>query len=167
MFVDDILIYSESMEHHLELLEQVFAKLQAANMTIKPSKCEVGQKVVKFLGHIVGEGECRCTEDKVEKIVNAPQPTTKKQVQSFLGMTEHYRVFIPNYAVIAVPLHELVKKCAPNKVVWGEQQQAAFKNLKSCLSRQPILQLPDVSKEFVLRTDAFQDGLGAVFLQEH
>ena len=167
VFVDDILIHSATMERHLELLDHVFKKLRAANMTIKPSKCEVGQKVVKFLGHVIGKGECRCTEDKVEKIMSAPQPVTKKQVRSFLGMTEYYRAFIPNYAVVAMPLHELTRKRAPNKVVWEKEQQVAFECLKRCLSRQPILQLPDVTKEFVLRTDASQEGLGAVLLQEY
>lgn len=105
--------------------------------------------------------------DKVEKIKAAPRPQTKKQLRSFLGLTGYYRGFIPNYAAIASPLTDKTKNKEPNKLVWGDSQELAFTSLRNKLSSSPILHLPDLSKQFILRTDASDLGLGAILLQEH
>ena len=166
IFVDDVLIHTADFGEHLRVLEEVFRRLSSANMTVKPSKCEIGQSVVQFLGHTVGAGKCSCQEDKIKKIKEAPTPRTKKQVRSFVSLAGYYRSFVPNFAVVALPLYNLLKKNAPNKVQWGEAEERAFQTLKQLLCTQPILQLADFSKKFVLRTDASQDGIGAVLLQE-
>jgi len=165
-FIDDILVHSSTFEEHLKILEEVFQRLQCANMTVKPSKCEIGFKEVQYLGHTLGEGRCSCQNDKIKKIKDAPRPTTKKQVRSFLGLTGYYRSFVPNFAVLALPLFDLLKKHAPNKIRWGDEQEDAFNSLKKMLCKQPILQLPNFQKPFILRTDASQDGVGAVLMQE-
>ncbi len=136
-------------------------------MTVfKPSKCEMAKADVEFLGHKVSQGRCLCLEDKVQKIKEAPVPHTKRQVRSFIGLAGYYRRFVPNFAAVALPLYKLVKKRAPNKVEWGPHEDRSFKALKSLLCKDPILQLPDPTKPFVLRTDASCEGLGAVLLQE-
>ncbi|XP_069975057.1 uncharacterized protein [Penaeus vannamei] len=165
-FIDDILVHSSTFEEHLKILEEVFQRLRCANMTVKPSKCEIGFKEVQYLGHTLGEGRCSCQNDKIKKIKDAPRPTTKKQVRSFLGLTGYYRSFVPNFAVLALPLFDLLKKHAPNKIRWGDEQEDAFNSLKKMLCKQPILQLPNFQKPFILRTDASQDGVGAVLMQE-
>ncbi|XP_069993534.1 uncharacterized protein [Penaeus vannamei] len=165
-FIDDILVHSSTFEEHLKILEEVFQRLQCANMTVNPSKCEIGFKEVQYLGHTLGEGRCSCQNDKIKNIKDAPRPTTKKQVRSFLGLTGYYRSFVPNFAVLALPLFDLLKKHAPNKIRWGDEQEDAFNSLKKMLCKQPILQLPNFQKPFILRTDASQDGVGAVLMQE-
>ncbi|XP_063847238.1 uncharacterized protein LOC135092552 [Scylla paramamosain] len=166
VFVDDVLIHSTYLEDHVRLLRMVLDKLRDANMTVKPSKCELAKADVEFLGHKVSQGQCLCLEDKVQKIKEAPVPHTKRQVRSFLGLAGYYRRFVPNFAAVALPLYELVKKRAPNKVEWGPHEDRSFKALKSLLCKDPILQLPDPTKPFVHRTDASCEGLGAVLLQE-
>jgi len=94
------------------------------------------------------------------------RPTTKKQLRSFMGLVGFYRTFIPNFASIAVPLTEMTRKGAPNELEWTVIQEQAFNTLKHCISSPPILRLPDFSKEILLQTDASNDGLGAVLLQE-
>jgi len=165
-FIDDILVHSSTFEEHLEVLEEVFQRLKNANMTVKPSKCEIGFKEVQYLGHTLGKGRCSCQNDKIKKIKDAPRCATKKQVRSFLGLTGYYRSFVPNFAVLALPLFDLLKKHAPNKIHWGDEQEDAFNSLKKLLCKQPILQLPNFQKPFILRTDASQDGVGAVLMQE-
>ena len=167
MFVDDVLIHSPSFRQHLETLEIVLERLQHYGLTIKPSKCMIGHEHVPFLGHVVGGGSHACQEDKIAKVRDAPRPRTKKEVKSFLGLAGYYREYVPNFAVIAAPLHELLKKGAPNEVHWTALQEEAFQTLKSLLCKEPILQLPDFTKEFVLRTDASQEGIGAVLMQEN
>ena len=166
VFMDDVLIHTASFAEHLQILDQVFARLEEYHLTVKPSKCELARSRVDYLGHSVGEGGCSCQGAKVRQIRDAPRPTTKKQVRSFLGLAGYYSQFIPQYAAIALPLYELLKKHAPNKVNWGREQEAAFKELKSHLTKDPILQLADFSKSFILRTDASQSAVGAVLLQE-
>ncbi|XP_069995401.1 uncharacterized protein [Penaeus vannamei] len=129
-FTDDILVHFSTFEEHLKILEEVFQRLRCANMTVKPSKCEIGFKEVQYLGHTLGEGRCSCQNDKIKKIKDAPRPTTKKQVRSFLGLTGYYRSFVPNFAVLALPLFDLLKKHAPNKIRWGDEQEDAFNSLK-------------------------------------
>lgn len=86
-------------------------------------------------------------------------------MRSFLGLAGFYRKFIPNFATIAAPLSDLTKKGQPNKVNWGSSQELAFSTLKRLLCDFPILKLPDLDQEFTLRTDASENGLGAVILQ--
>ncbi|KAK4325292.1 hypothetical protein Pmani_004105 [Petrolisthes manimaculis] len=135
-------------------------------MTVKPSKCELFQQEVQFLGHTVGGGRCGCQNAKIQKIKDASRPTTKKQVRSFLGLAGYYRKFIPNFSIIALPLSELLRKNAPNKISWGSEQEEAFVSLKNLLCKEPILQLPDNQRPYILRTDASQYGIGAVLFQE-
>ena len=89
---------------------ELFSRVSSAGLTIKPSKCMIGFGEIEFVGHMVGNGNLEMEEEKVTKIKNAPQPKTKKQVRSFLGLTGFYRRFIPNYAQIASPLTDLTKK---------------------------------------------------------
>ena len=166
-FIDDILIHSVTWEEHLLSLRCLLERLRSANLNAKPSKCFVGFRSLDFLGHSVGNGVMRPNDDKLEAIKNAPRPETKKQVRSFLGLIGYYRKFVPNFAVVACPLTDLTKKGIPNKVEWREEHERSFNNLKSLLLYAPILRLPDFTKDFYLRTDASDYGIGAVLLQMH
>jgi len=166
-FVDDIFVYTYTWEEHVQTLRDLFDRLRRANLTAKPVKCSVGYSNLECLGHLVsGLGQLKPHPDKVGAIKDAPRPETKKQVRSFLGLIGFYRKFVPNFAAIASPLTALTKKGQPNKVPWGVCQENAFNVLKQRLISAPILKLPELSKTFVLRTDASDTGLGAVLLQE-
>ena len=165
-FLDDIIIHAKTWEEHLRLLEEVLLKLKRAGLTAKPAKCHFGMCNIEYLGHCVGDNNLWPMEDKVVKIVNAKHPETKKALRSFLGLCGYYRKFIPHYSTIAACLTDLTKKAQPNKLIWTEQHETAFRCLKSRISSKPILLLPDVQEEFILRTDASNTGLGAVLFQE-
>ena len=98
----------------------------------------------------------------MEKGKDAPRPSTKKEIRSFYGLVGYYQPLLPNFAA---PLSDLTPKGQPNKVVWGEPQERACAAPKQAVTSKPILVLPGVSKEFVLRTDASDIGLGATLLQ--
>ena len=106
-------------------------------------------------------------QDNVEKIKDAPRPSTKKQVRSLMGLAGYYGDFIPNFAAIAVPLFDLTWKGQPNKVEWGEAQEKAYQTIKSYLTSEPILRLPDPAKTYFLRTDSSNSRIGAVLMQKH
>jgi hypothetical protein len=150
------------VEHDTKLRE-VFSRLRKYNLKLQPDKCEFLRKEVNYLGHVITEEGCKPDPSKVEVIENFPRPENEKQLKSFLGMIGYYRRFIPRFSKIAAPLHALFKKDA--KFEWTAEQENAFLNLKAKLTTQPILQYPDFSKEFILTTDASNQGLGAVLSQ--
>ena len=165
-YIDDILIHTATWEKHVKVLQEVFKRLRSAGLTARPTKCNIGYSEVEFLGHVVGKGIIKPKPDKVEAINEAPRPETKTQLRSFLGLTGYYRKFIPNFASVAIPLTDKTKKGEPNKIQWQQSQEQAFKTLKKRVTSAPILHLPDLSKTFILRSDASEQGLGAVLLQE-
>ena len=164
---DDILVHTRTWEEHIKVLQELFTRLLAAGMTIRPTKCLFGVNTVDFLGHRLEEGLIGLHEDNVAKIRDAPRPTTKKQIRSFMGLAGYYRDFIPNFAALAAPLSDLTRKGQPNKVEWGEAQEKAYQSIKALLTKEPILRLPDPGETNFLRTDASDSGIGAVLMQEH
>ena len=105
-YLDDILIHSISWEEHIQHLTLVLERLRAAGLCIKEKKCNFGVSTCVYLGHVVGRGEVRPMECKVQAVMKYAQPKTKKQVRAFLGLCGYYRHFIPSFSTIASPLTE-------------------------------------------------------------
>ena len=165
-FVDDIIVHTETWRAHMECLQALFKRLQEAKLTARPTKCVIAVRSVSFLGHIIGDGMIQRQPEKVKSILNCQRPTAKKQVRSFLGLIGYYRNFIANFSTVSAPLSDLTKRGQPNKVRWEEEQENAFVTLLQKLGKSPILCLPNFEKDFLLRTDASESGIGAVLLQE-
>ncbi|CAM4640739.1 unnamed protein product [Caretta caretta] len=165
-YIDDICVFSQTWEDHVSQVRQVLDRLQGAGLTVKAEKCKVGMAEVSYLGHRVGSGRLKPEPAKVEVIRDWPAPHTKKQVQAFNGLAGYYRRFVPHFSAIATPITELCKKGKPEKVVWTEQCQEAFRVLKEALGSGPVLANPDFDKPFMVFTDASDTGLGAVLMQE-
>lgn len=165
-YFDDVLVATETWDEHLSVLRTVFTRIREAKLTVKPRKSEIGSPTVSFLGHKIGANKVEPMDKTLDKILESRRPQNKKQVRSFLGLTSYYRQFIPNYAETAKPLTDLTRKCAKNLIQWTEEHERAFANLRQKLSSAPILQAPDLRKDFVLRTDASDRSVGAVLLQE-
>lgn len=165
-YFDDIVIFSDSWESHLEDIENVVKKLQEANLTVRPSKCKIGATQLKCLGHIVGNGSVTPDPSKVQAIQDFPLPVTKKNLKSFLGLTGYYRAYIAKYAEISVLLTNMLKKSEPTKLKWNSEQVTAFKLLKEALMTAPVLITPKFENPFIVQTDASQYAIGAVLSQE-
>ena len=165
-YIDDIVIHSSTWNAHLQSLRTVLDKLREAGLTAKPSKCTLANRHVEFLGHKIGSGTLSPTIDKVEAIRQAKQPQNKTQMRSFIGLASFYRRYVPNFAAITSPLTDATRKNMPNRIAWGEPQQRAFDKLKSVLTTEPVLHLPDFERQFILAVDASDTGLGAVLMQE-
>ena len=165
VYLDDILIFSKNKEEHYARLEEVFKKINNSGLRINPEKCKILQREVKFLGHIVNEKGIKTDPSKIEAVQNFERPKCVKQLRGFLGLCNYYRKFIKDYSKVAGCLESL---CGRNKekLVWTEECDNAFKNLKLALTKTPILAYPDVNKEFYLDTDASFDTIGAVLSQK-
>ena len=165
LYLDDIIIFSENVEEHLERLKEIFQRLKAANLMLKPSKCHFFKQQVEFLGHIVSQRGVSTDPSKVEAVKEWPIPRRVRDVRAFLGLTGYYRRFIQNYGEIAKPLHELTEK--NTAFVWTSERKQAFDKLKAALTTAPILGYPSADKEdvFLLDTDASNCHIGSVLSQ--
>jgi hypothetical protein len=152
-YLDDLIVYSNTWDEHLHHLEEILERLKQANLTAKPEKCQFGRRSCVYLGHIVGSGTVKPEVTKLDAVRSFPQPTSKKEVRAFLGLTGYYRRFIPNFSTISAPLSDLTKKRAPNCVNWDSKCEA-FQKLKEALCSSPVLHIPDFNRPFVLQTDA-------------
>ena len=138
-FIDDIIIFSDTWNLHLTHVKCVLNMLRSAHLTAKPSKCFIGFRQIEFLAHVVGNGEVRPTEEKVKAVQQFPIPTTKRKVRSLIGFLNFHRRFIPGFAQKAAPITDLTSKSAPNKVVWKQEHQKAFEELKLAITSFPVL----------------------------
>ena len=163
VYMDDILVFSKDEETHLKRLEAVLAALSKVNLKIKVKKCSFFTEKIKFLGYTVTPDGMTIDDERVKSIRDMPDPTNKKQLQSFLGVCNYFRSFIKNYADIAEPLYLLLRKNV--KYVWTESQSQAVEILKAKLCQKPILQFPDFNKTFHIYTDASLIGISACLMQ--
>ncbi|KAJ4780691.1 polyprotein [Rhynchospora pubera] len=163
IFFYDIVVYSGSLEAHLEHLSQVFQILRSNQLVVKPSKCTFAVSQIAFLGHIISASTVAADPDKLKAIADWPTPTTQRQLRGFLGLAGYYRRFVHRYASIAGPLIDLLSK---DKFLWSESAQEAFLTLKTALISAPVLALPNFSLPFILETDASGVGIGAVLMQD-
>ena len=163
-YIDDAIIYSEEWKQHLEIIREFFKRLSDAKLTINLPKSEFCHASLTFLGHIVGQGQVRPVEAKVEAISDFPVPTGKRQLMRFLGMAGYYRKFCNNFSVIAEPLTNLLGKKV--RYVWSEACQKSFDQLKAILKSAPVLSAPRFDREFKMAVDASDVGAGSVLLQE-
>ncbi|KAL4318204.1 hypothetical protein GQ457_18G013820 [Hibiscus cannabinus] len=129
----------------------------------KRSKCTFGQTKVEYLGHIISELGLVVDPTKVEAITKWPTPTNIREVRGFLGIVSYYRKFIKDFATIAAPISDLLRKGV--QFEWTVEAQSAMDSLKQCLSSTPVLSLPDFTKPFQVETDASGIGIGAVLTQ--
>ncbi len=163
VYLDDVIVYSETFEDHLEHLNEVFDRLEVAGLKLNPEKCSFVKSKLEFLGHIVSDKGIQTDPAKVQKVKDFPVPQNITQLRGFLGLTSYYRRFVPNFSKIASPLNKLLKKGVVYE--WTMVQQQAFDDLKGRLITSPILIFPNFEKQFVLLTDASTFGLGAILSQ--
>jgi hypothetical protein len=164
VYLDDILIYSKSMDEHVEHLKSVLAALREHKFYCKRSKRQFGSKQVEYLGHLLTPQGIMVDPKKVAAIRDWPDPTNVSQLRGFLGLVQYYDAFVDHFADHAFPLTELFKKDVA--WVWEGPQIHAFNALTDLVSSPPCLLMPDLDKPFVVHVDASGYALGAVLQQD-
>ena len=174
VYLDDIIIFSDTKEEHLKRLEAVFQKLCAAGLKLKPSKCFFFKEEIEYLGHVVSGKGISTNPKKIEAVSKWPTPRTVYDVRSFLGFVGYYRRFIKNFSKITKSIREVItglenqsKRAAKRTYIeWSDAADTAFEQLKAMCVSTPILAYPNYQLPFTLHTDSSTDGLGAVLYQK-
>ena len=164
-YVDDLIIYSETLESHLSHLDLVFKRLRENDVKLNPNKIQFFKNKVNYLGFVIENGQCYPDPDKLKSLEGYSVPKCVKDIQRFLGFAGYYRQFIQNFSLLAKPLTTLLKK--GQEFYWSPKCQESFDRIRIALIKAQSLHLPDLNKPFVIQTDASDKGLGCVLLQEH
>ena len=165
VYLDDLILYSETDEEHGELIERVLIRLAEVRLSLRPDKCQFFKKQIAYLGHQISEDGIYPLYENIKKVVTFPVPTNKTELKAFLGLTSYYKKFVEAFAQIARPLNKLSDKEADWR--WDSEHQEAFEILQAELVNPPILQYPRQDLPFTLFTDASDYCIGAVLSQTH
>lgn len=164
VYIDDIIIASQTWEEHLMALRYVFQQLKAAGLSLKIKKCRFAQKETVVLGHKISSQGIAIEEEKIKAVTSFPRPRTIKQLSSFLGLVGWHQRFIPDLAMLSKPLNSLKKKGV--RFHWGVEQERAFDLLKEAVVKACNLHAPEAGVPYTLTTDACKTGLGAMLTQK-
>src|SRR3984957_2854386 len=145
VYMDDILIFTQTHEEHTRVVREVLHILRENNLFLKPETCVFHQPEVEYLGLIVGNRQARMDPAKVAAIQDWPAPTKKQELQRFLGFCNFYRRFIKDYSKIAKPLTILTGDIP---WTWTDHQQHAFDALINAITTEPVLALPQPRGQF-------------------
>jgi len=143
VYLDDILIFTETLEEHRKVTWRVMELLWKHNLFLKPKKCKFKKTEVEYLGVIISQNSVKMDPVKVAGVTEWPTPSNRKEVQSFLGFTNFYHRFIQGFSHLYHPLFDLTQK--DTELRWGAEEQSAVDELKEQITTTPILTLLDNS----------------------
>lgn len=169
-YVDDILVASESKEDCQQDTLALLKHLAQEGHKVSKSKLQFCKENVKYLGHQLSAGGRTILEERKTAILQAPKPQTKKQMMSFLGLTNYCRSWVPNYAELTAPLNSLMYKQElkmSDNLRWTEEAETSLCNLKQAMVSSSTLALPDYSKDFVQMVDCKGHFMTSVLTQMH
>ncbi|KAL0811118.1 hypothetical protein ABMA28_010384 [Loxostege sticticalis] len=161
--LDDVCIFSFDKKTHFNRLNAVFKRLEDSGFTLQKEKCDFFKDEIGYLGHIISKDGIKKAPEKVKAMTDAPIPSNVSQLQSFLGLVNYYRNFVPNASSVLSPLYDLLKKgCKWN---WTQEHDLAFQTIKSLLTSEQTLAHFNPNAKIILTVDASPSGLGAILSQ--
>jgi hypothetical protein len=164
LYLDDILSHHKKFDLALDGLREIFIWLRMSGLKLNAKKCHIFQKKVAFLGHIVSKEGVSTDPAKVDAVTEWPIPKNQREVRSFIGLASYYRRYVRNFTAIAKPLNILMEK--GKTFTWDDKADSAFKSLKQKLTEAPALAYPMPGRPFILDTDASNNAIGGVLIQE-
>lgn len=164
VYLDDIIIVSNSLEEHIRLIQIVAERLQRAGLTINLQKSKFCQKKITYLGYVLSEEGLSMDVSEIQPVLDYPVPKTVKDVRRLLGLAGFYQKFLSNYSEITTPITNLLKKGA-KKFTWTVEANVALDKLKAALVSAPVLANADFTLPFIIETDSSDLAVGAVLVQ--
>ncbi|KAJ1208721.1 hypothetical protein NDU88_004104 [Pleurodeles waltl] len=165
VYIDDILIYSDNENEHVQHVKKILAALRKHHLYCKLTICEFHVTTVEFLGVILTPQGMVMAEKKVKAVSDWPTPKTVRDVQCFLGFAHFYRRFINHFSQTVAPITKLLRK--KEKFVWSPEADQAFSTLKEAFSTALVLTHPDANQPFIVEADASDVAIGAVLSQRN
>jgi len=165
VFVDDVLVGTETEKGHNDIVEEVLRRLEENDLYIKPEKCIWKVRKIEFLEVVIGPNRIEMVKEKVDSILSWPEPKNVRDVRKFLGFANYYRRFIKNFAQVARLINMFTQKDV--KWQWGAEQQKAFNELKQVFTMKLVLAALDLDKEFRVEADASNYATGGVLLMKY
>lgn len=165
VYLDDIVVVNDTFEAHLRSLQEVARRLKAANLSINLQKSKLCVSELPYLGYILSSKGLRSNPERVEAIVNFERPTSLRSLRRFLGMSNYYRRFIPQFSEMSAPLTDLLRK-KPKTLSWYPIAEGAFIKLKESLIAAPVLANPNFDLPFQIQTDASDSAIAAILTQQ-
>lgn len=165
VYLDDIVVVTETFEHHVQLLREIARRLREANLSINLEKSQFGVPEIPFLGYLLSTQGLRANPEKTRPIIEYERPNSITKLRRFLGMVNYYRRFISDFSEITAALTDLLK--TTSKIIkWTDEAEKSFCVIKERLVSAPILGSPDFTKEFTIQTDASDVAVAAVLTQK-
>ncbi|XP_068225197.1 uncharacterized protein [Palaemon carinicauda] len=164
VYLDDIVVFSDTWLEHLSMLKDLLGRLRQACLTINLIKSDFGHAKLQYLGYVIGSGEVSPVAAKVDAITKLSCPRSRREVRKFLGMVGYYRRFCKNFSEVVAPLTDLTS--SKRKFFWTPVCEEAFRRAKDFLTSSPVLKAPDFGSPFAVEVDASDRGIGAVLLQK-
>jgi ribonuclease HI len=163
VYLDDLTVYSKNRLDHFGHLRKVLMRCRKFGISLNPSKSIFGVTKGKLLGHIVSDSGISIDPERITAILNLPAPTSKKEVQAFMGIINFVRRFVPDFVVMVKPIHNLLKQ--DHSFSWTDDVENAFLRIKKAISSAPVLAKPDFEKDFIIYTNATEEAISAILLQ--
>lgn len=163
IYLDDILVVSESLEYHFQILKLVFKLLTRNHLQLRINKCKFLCQKIEYLGYIITKEGIKPTDNGLTAITDFPIPRNTWDVHSFVGLCSYFRKFVENFAVLIKPLNDLLKKGATFK--FGPEELAAFETVKMKLISGPVLAIYNPKDETELHCYTSSIGYGAILMQ--
>ncbi|MBW0567796.1 hypothetical protein O181_107511 [Austropuccinia psidii MF-1] len=163
IYIDDIIICSDSWSLHLERLARILHKVEEVNIKISLKKCKFGFEELKALGHIVSGLSLGIDRNKVAAVLLKPIPQNSKEMISFLGFSSYYRQPLKEFAILAKSLYRICDQ--PTVFELTQERIKAYEKIRKALTEAPLLLMPDWNIPCKLYIDACGDGLGATLHQ--
>ena len=167
MYLDDCIIYGKGNDQFLDRMEQVFKRFSKHKILLQPKKCKFGLAKIEYVGREISKDGTSMTPEKGQSVSAFPKPTSNTSMRSFLGLANYMRDFVPNHSSIAHPLHAMIDQTKGKKhpLVWNAAAEKAFIDLKTLISKCPLLYFANDSDPITLMTDASDYGIGGYLFQ--
>ena len=168
VYLDDIIVFSNTAEEHVDHVREVLKVLKESGFSLKLKKCKFFAMSVDYLDHVIRPGRLEVAMKNTEAVKRFKGPTTQTELRSFLGLCNVSRRFVPNFARTSAPLNAFLKKgCTTELPPFNEEQSAAFELLKKALLSPPILRLPRADLPHSVDTDAYNHQVSCALLQTY
>lgn len=164
-YLDDVTILGSDFSSALSNLREVLSRFGEHSLKLKPKKCHLFQKSIEFLGRVVDSEGVSIKPAHMKQIEEWPLPTTKKELESFLGFVNYHRDYVPKYAHVSEPLYKFVSKSSTGKITLSNELIDAVDTIKRLLAEAPVLKYPNQEHPFILDTDASDTAIGGELLQ--